>query len=150
MQKHENGVVGPVLASRKPFGVLYLGHRERIERFSRRDVRPEALTEFPIWSRSFPFHYILFASTTKRNRRNVTHYSFVSFPLFSNRGDWIRTAEEVVVFLRLDQTGIKDPLLSLRYYRERGLLRGVKIGLKLRYRQTDLLDFLDRLAEGSG
>ena len=59
----------------------------------------------------------------------------------------VMSAEEAVVFLRLDQTGIKDPLLSLRYYRERGLLRGVKIGLKLRYRLTDLLDFLDRLAE---
>ena len=61
----------------------------------------------------------------------------------------VLTAEEAVLFLRLDQTGIKDPLLSLRYYREKGLLRGVKIGLKLRYRLADLLDFLDRLAEKS-
>ena len=59
----------------------------------------------------------------------------------------VLTAEEVVVFLRLNCTGIKDPLASLRYYRERGLLRGVKIGLKLRYRLADLLEFLDRLAE---
>ena len=61
----------------------------------------------------------------------------------------VLTAEEAVVFLRLDQTDIKDPLASLRYYREKGLLKGVKIGLKLRYRLTDLLDFLDRLAEDS-
>ena len=59
----------------------------------------------------------------------------------------VLTAEEAVVFLRLDQMGIKDPLMSLRYYREQGLLRGVKIGLKLRYRLADLLEFLDRLAE---
>ena len=58
----------------------------------------------------------------------------------------VMTPGEVIAFLRLDQTGIKDPSLSLRYYREKGLLRGVKIGLKLRYRLTDLLDFLDRLA----
>ena len=61
----------------------------------------------------------------------------------------VLTAQETVVFLRLDQTGIKDPVLSLRYYREKGLLKGVRIGLKLRYRLTDLLDFLDRLAEES-
>ncbi len=61
----------------------------------------------------------------------------------------VMTPGEAVAFLRLDQTGIKDPLLSLRYYREKGLLKGVKIGLKLRYRLTDLVDFLDRLAEES-
>ena len=60
----------------------------------------------------------------------------------------VLTAEEAVVFLRLDQTNIKNPVQTLRYYRERGLLRGIKIGLKLRYRLTDLLDFLERLAEG--
>ena len=59
----------------------------------------------------------------------------------------VLTAEEAADFLRLNRTGIRDPLMSLRYYRERGLLRGVKIGLKLRYRLTDLLEFLDRLAE---
>ena len=59
----------------------------------------------------------------------------------------VLTAHEAVVFLRLDQTSIKDPLQSLRYYREKGLLRGVRIGLRLRYRLVDLLDFLERLAE---
>ena len=62
----------------------------------------------------------------------------------------VMTPGEAIAFLRLDQTGIKDPLLSLRYYREKGLLKGVKIGLKLRYRLADLLDFLDRLGEESG
>ena len=61
----------------------------------------------------------------------------------------VMTPGEAIACLRLDQTGIKDPLLSLRYYREKGLLKGVKIGLKLRYRLTDLLDFLDGLAERS-
>ena len=61
----------------------------------------------------------------------------------------VMTPGEAIAFLRLDQTGIKDPLLSLRYYREKGLLKGVKIGLKLRYRLIDLLDFLDQLAEDS-
>jgi len=57
------------------------------------------------------------------------------------------TPDEVVRFLRLDVDGPADPLQTLRYYRERGLLHGVKVGKRLRYTRKELLRFLDRLSE---
>lgn len=59
----------------------------------------------------------------------------------------VLTPEEAVRYLRLDKTGIKDPLLSLRYYREKGLLRGTKVGLRLRYRRVELERFLERATD---
>lgn len=55
--------------------------------------------------------------------------------------------EEVVNYLRLDIDGPKHPQKTLQYYRERGLLRGVKIGRHMRYVRHDLDDFLRRLSE---
>ncbi len=59
------------------------------------------------------------------------------------------TPGEAVAFLRLDQTGIKDPLLSLRYYREKGLLRATRIGKAIRYRRVELDRFLEGQTENS-
>lgn len=59
------------------------------------------------------------------------------------------TPEEAVRYLRLDKTGIRDPLQSLRYYREKGLLRGTKVGLRLRYRRIELELFLERATEAN-
>ncbi len=53
------------------------------------------------------------------------------------------TEEEAIRYLRLDVGGSAKPSLTLRYYREKGLLRGTRVGRKLRYRRTEL----DRLLE---
>ena len=57
------------------------------------------------------------------------------------------TEEEAVKFLRIDTTGVKNPQITLRYYREQGLLRGTQIGKKLFYTKTELLEFLAKQTE---
>ena len=52
----------------------------------------------------------------------------------------VMTADEVGQFLRLDG---EHPGRCLKYWRDTGLLRGVRLGKTLRYRLVDVLDFLD-------
>jgi hypothetical protein len=53
------------------------------------------------------------------------------------------TEEEAIRYLRLDTDGPAKPALTLRHYREKGLLRATRVGRKLRYRRVEL----DRLME---
>jgi len=48
------------------------------------------------------------------------------------------TEEEAIRYLRLDVDGPEKPELTLRRYRDLGLLRGVQVGRNLRYRRIDL------------
>ena len=57
------------------------------------------------------------------------------------------TEREAVQFLRLDVEGPDNPAKTLQYYRERGLLRGTRVGKRLRYQRKELLSFLDKLTE---
>ena len=57
------------------------------------------------------------------------------------------TTEEAIRYLRLDVDGPTKPKLTLRHYREKGLLQGIKVGRRLRYRRADLDRFLEELAE---
>ena len=68
--------------------------------------------------------------------------SFVSF----RSSPELLTEQEAIVFLRLDTDGPKRPDLTLRYYREKGLLKSTRVGRRLRYRIEDLRDFLAELA----
>ena len=56
----------------------------------------------------------------------------------------VLTEQEAIEFLRLDD-GPKHPEQTLQYYRSEGLLKGVRIGRKLRYTKTEMLRFLERL-----
>ena len=56
------------------------------------------------------------------------------------------TSEEAVRYLRLNVNGHKRPDKTLRYYREKGKLRGVRVGKRIRYRREDLEAFLAALA----
>lgn len=58
----------------------------------------------------------------------------------------VLTEQEAIEFLRLDD-GPKHPKTTLQYYRTEGLLKGVKIGKKLRYTKTDMLRFLEQLSD---
>lgn len=58
----------------------------------------------------------------------------------------VLTDEEAAAFLRLDQTE-SDPLRTLRYYREKGLLRATQIGRHVRYLQSELVAFVRRQTE---
>ncbi len=62
----------------------------------------------------------------------------------------ILTETEAIQFLRLDVDGPKDPTLTLRYYREQGLLRGIRIGKRYRYSKNELLRFVDVLSQENG
>ncbi len=57
------------------------------------------------------------------------------------------TGSETIRYLRLDVDGPKNPEQTLRYYREKGLLKGTQVGKKLRYRRVDLELFLELQAK---
>jgi len=55
----------------------------------------------------------------------------------------VLTSEELIHFLRLDVNGPKSPEGTLEYYREKKLLRGIKIGQHMRYYLPDVVEFLE-------
>jgi len=55
----------------------------------------------------------------------------------------VMTADELAALLRLDG---EHPGRCLKYWRDMGLLRGVRLGKTLRYRLCDVEAFLDRKA----
>jgi len=57
------------------------------------------------------------------------------------------TEEEAIRYLRLDIDGPAKPSLTLRYYREKGLLRATRVGRRLRYRRVELDRLLECLTE---
>ena len=77
----------------------------------------------------------------------------VSFSVLPKaNGQWqpcpdLMTAEEAVIYLRLDINGRKDPLKTLEYYRGRGLLKATQVGKYLRYRLEDLKEFLKVMSD---
>ena len=64
-------------------------------------------------------------------------------------GDWrpcpeLLTEDEAIRFLRLDVGGPGNPARTLQYYRDKKLLRATRVGQRLFYLRTELLDFLIR------
>jgi len=57
------------------------------------------------------------------------------------------TEEEAVRYLRLD--GERNARRTLKYYREKGLLRGTAVGRHLRYRRVELDRFLEHQTCGN-
>lgn len=55
------------------------------------------------------------------------------------------TEDEAIRYLRLDIKGPRHPSNTLKYYRDRGLLRAVRIGRNLRYPRRELEAMIDRL-----
>lgn len=55
------------------------------------------------------------------------------------------TEEEAIVFLRLDKEN--NPARTLKYYRDKGRLRGVKIGTNFLYPKSELLKFVEVATE---
>ena len=86
----------------------------------------------------------------KRSETSQCHGAFSVLP--GGQGQLcpdLLTEEETIRFLRLDVKGPGDPQKTLRYYRERGLLKATRVGKRLRYQRKELLDFLDRLTEST-
>ena len=61
----------------------------------------------------------------------------------------VLTAEEAVLYLRLNMVDVKDPESTLAYYRRRGLLKGTQIGKCVRYRRVELERFLELVTEAN-
>jgi len=72
----------------------------------------------------------------------------VGYELAKEAGDEeLLTEEEAIRYLRLDIDGPAKPSLTLRYYREKGLLRATRVGRRLRYRRVELDRLLECLTE---
>ena len=54
----------------------------------------------------------------------------------------VMSAQEACCFLRMDESNLKNPASTLQYYRDKGDLKGIRIGKTIRYTKTDLLNFL--------
>ncbi len=54
----------------------------------------------------------------------------------------VMTAQEACRFLRLNEADLKNPATTLQYYRDKGDLKGVRIGKSIRFTKEDLLNFL--------
>ncbi|HUW19446.1 MAG TPA: hypothetical protein VMW16_09100 [Sedimentisphaerales bacterium] len=57
------------------------------------------------------------------------------------------TEAEAVRYLRLDTLDLKDPLKTLRYYREQKKLRGTFISNRLFYTRKALDEFLEEMTK---
>ncbi len=54
---------------------------------------------------------------------------------------------ELVELLRLNELGISNPPNTLRYYREKHMLKGTKIGHRLCYTPAAVKDFLEAVTD---
>ncbi len=57
----------------------------------------------------------------------------------------VLTEAEAIRYLRLDVDGPKKPSNTLKYYRDKGLLRAVRIDSNLRYPRTELDAMVEKL-----
>lgn len=60
----------------------------------------------------------------------------------------VLTEDEAIRYLRLD--GTPHPARTLKYYRERGLLRSTIVGRRSVYRRVELERFLELQTQGGG
>ena len=56
----------------------------------------------------------------------------------------VLTESDLIALLRLDEDGPKDPTLTINYYRDKGLLRGIRIGKRIRYTKQEVIRFLEK------
>lgn len=60
---------------------------------------------------------------------------------------FVMTEDELIRFLRLNDTGIKEPSRTLERYRREGWLKATQVGTRLRYQLPDVLKFLETAKE---
>ena len=78
----------------------------------------------------------------------LNHYCCISYMPNGCPVPEVMSEEEVISFLRLDSDEA-NPSLTLKYYRDKGLLKGIRIGKKLRYTRQEVLNFLAEQTERS-
>ena len=80
------------------------------------------------------------------------HNLFVSAVLPDGTGGFVPcpellTENEAIRYLRLDINGPQNPAGTLKYYRDRGFLKAVRIGRNLRYPRKSLDGMVEILLE---
>ena len=60
---------------------------------------------------------------------------------------YVLTAQETIIFLRLDTNGTKHPEATLEHYQKEGLLIPITIGKCRKYPLPEILRFIDRLSQ---
>ena len=94
------------------------------------------------------------AELTTTKMITPTHNTLVSAVLPDGKGGFtpcpeVLTEEEAIRYLRLDVDGPEHPENTLRYYREKKLLKGTRIGKRIRYTRRSLDEFLERMTDDS-
>ena len=87
---------------------------------------------------------------SNQDKREVIFTTTTVLP--DNKGHYmpcpeLLTEAEAIRYLRLDVNGPSHPEGTLRYYREKGLLRGVRIGRNIRYPRKELDAMVERLLQ---
>ena len=72
---------------------------------------------------------------------DAINYSTINFMPDGSIMPELLTEEETVIFLRLETEN--NPSRTLKYYRDKRGLRGLKIGTKLLYPKQELLNFIE-------
>ena len=55
--------------------------------------------------------------------------------------------DDLVTLLRLEKQGKESAKWTIKYYRDKGLLKGTRLGKKIRYTRDEVLKFLDKQTE---
>jgi len=74
---------------------------------------------------------------------NDKHFSFVPLMPDGTPAPTVLLEKDLIRFLRLEELGVKNPINTLRYYRERGKLRATRIGNRNCYTVQAALEFLE-------
>ena len=54
---------------------------------------------------------------------------------------------DLIKLLRLEKHNIENARWTLKYYRDKGLLKGVRLGKRIRYTRDEVLKFLEKQTE---
>ena len=74
---------------------------------------------------------------------NNGHFGFVPLMPDGTPAPTVLLEKDLIRFLRLEELGVKNPINTLRYYRERGKLRATRIGNRNCYTVQAALEFLE-------
>ena len=78
-----------------------------------------------------------------KDSNNVNFQSSISYYADGTIVPDILTQHDAIKFLRLDTDNIKNPKATLKYYRDKGQLRGARIGNNYCYTKKELLNFIE-------
>jgi len=81
------------------------------------------------------------------NNPNDPTYLCPSFMPSGSPVPVVLTSEELIQLLRLDDRNPKLAEATLKYYRDGGHLRGIRLGKTMRYTLNEVLKFLERQTE---